>query len=1191
MQLRDYQTTFVQDLRAAFAKYRRVIGVKPTGAGKCLAKGTPVMMFDGKVKLVELIQVGDLLMGPDSAPRRVLSLARGREEMFTVTPTKGDSYTVNRSHILSLKMTNGSKKSCGIADGTILDISINDYLRATKTFKHCAKGYRVAVDFPAHPYAAQLDPYFLGMWLGDGNSAGPTITTGDPELKAFCTEYAKALDMTVTEIPNSKNSIQLRFKSGVWDSLRGRGHKTNPLRNALEHYRLVDNKHIPHRFKTASREDRLQLLAGIIDTDGYNAGKGFDLTLANENLLDDVIFVARSLGFAAFKGAISKTCVNNGVVGTYYRCSINGPVETIPCKITRKKAQPRKQIKDVLLTGLSVDSIGDGEYFGFAIDGDGRFLLGDFTVTHNTACFSYIAKGVQAKNKSVLILAHRRELLRQISAACTTWKVPHAILNADSRGMPRAPVIVGSIFTFVNRMAHYPEPDLIIIDECFPAGTLIDGKPIETISVGDDVASVNHATGSVEHRKVTRVFRSSMPEQMIQIRFSSGRLITCTFGHPFFVDGHYIPAISLERGHMVVTHDNDRSKLQELRKSHLHSSWDCKNILLKGVPAGRIQILDRGWSLQEPQAQTSPTDFRDLRGVRHEVRDHRYEPAYEVEHPVLFSTLFRCCTEADAVNPHVSYQPEACGGTHAEEQSNEGFEKQREDACVAPGQESQAADPRRQWRSARDPASCISGGPRLASRGDRAHELQETAVSIPNRHCTHGNENSNRSRWVHSPISEAASQRQKESKILAVDWVEAIKIYQPRSDGRHSEVCGQSQVYNIEVEGNHNYFANGVLVHNCHHAAIGTTWGRVVSKYQNAKILGVTATPIRLDGKGLGDSFDTMVQGPTVAELTAMGWLTPAEVYAPKHALDLRGIKISGGDYSKDQLAAAMDKPSITGDAVEHYLRICPGKQAIAFCCSIQHAEDVAAAFNMAGVKAEHVDGKMEDWERDGVLMRFARHTTKVLTSCDLINEGFDCPSIEVAILLRPTKSLGLYMQQVGRSIRPAPGKDRTIVLDHAGNSVTHGFVDDVRQWQLNTTEKKERIKAPPVSVCPKCYAIHHPAPVCPRCGHEYVTTPREVAQRDGSLEQIRNVDEVVTAMAERDMQKRYDILVNIAKHKNIEHPSQWAFNVLAGDLARKLAKDGREPGEFMINGLTPSERDRLMQIVRGTQNQVEMVL
>lgn len=383
-----------------------------------------------------------------------------------------------------------------------------------------------------------------------------------------------------------------------------------------------------------------------------------------------------------------------------------------------------------------------------------------------------------------------------------------------------------------------------------------------------------------------------------------------------------------------------------------------------------------------------------------------------------------------------------------------------------------------------------------------------------------------------------------------------------------------------------------IIVDEAHHAAIGTTWGRIISQFPKARILGVTATPLRLDGKGLADSFDHMVVGPSVAELTAMGWLSPAEVYAPKHALDLRSIKVVGGDYKNSELAEMMDKPSITGNAVEHYARMAPGKSAIAFCCSIQHAEDVAAEFKMAGIAAEHVDGKMEDFERDAALMRFQRGETKVLSSCDLISEGFDMPSIEVAILLRPTKSLGLYMQQVGRAIRPSPGKTRTLILDHAGNTAQHGFVDEPREWSLATKERKERKKSEPISVCPKCYAVHHPAPFCPRCGHEYISSPREVAQLDGQLERISGPEDIAEAFRETEYAKSYGILLGVARARSMEKAHEWAFANVAAKYARDLARAGERKVEgMMINGLTLVERDRLMQMIRGTTNQVEMVL
>lgn len=383
-----------------------------------------------------------------------------------------------------------------------------------------------------------------------------------------------------------------------------------------------------------------------------------------------------------------------------------------------------------------------------------------------------------------------------------------------------------------------------------------------------------------------------------------------------------------------------------------------------------------------------------------------------------------------------------------------------------------------------------------------------------------------------------------------------------------------------------------IIIDEAHHAALGTTWSKVINQFPKARLLGVTATPQRLDGRGLADNFDVMVEGPSVAELTAMGWLSPAEVYAPKHALDLRGVKVRGGDYVASELTAAMDKPSITGNAVEHYTRLASGKRAVVFCCSIQHAEDVAAEFRSGGYAAEHIDGGMEDWQRDAVLYRFSKGETQVLTSCDLISEGFDLPTIEVAVLLRPTKSLGLYLQQVGRAIRPMEGKARTLILDHAGNTAEHGFIDEPRTWTLDAREKKKAPeKSIPVRVCPKCYAMHAPMPVCPKCGHIYIVAGREVQQLDGELERISGPEEIAAAMAETQMQARYRILINIGKNRSMENPERWATKVMLGEYARRLAKEGRQADGYMVDGLTLEERDRFIAMLRGTENQCEMVM
>lgn len=634
MKLRGYQEDIIGKVRASFARRnKRVLLVSPTGSGKCYGKGTPILMFDGAIKAVEDIVVGDLLMGPDSQPRRVESLARGREEMFRITPVKGDPFECNRSHILCLR-------GC---EYEIVNIEVGDYLQRAQDWRDRHYGWRV-----------------------------PGILTGDlrPEL-----------------------------------------------------------------------------------------------------------------------------------------------------------------------TGFSVESLGEGDYYGFVLSGPDRMhLLGDFTVGHNTVIFSYVAAGTAKNNKRVLIIAHRRELLNQISKALKAAGVRHSVLAAGYRGIPTTPVVVASVFTLAKRLKHWPEPALIVGDEC-------------------------------------------------------------------------------------------------------------------------------------------------------------------------------------------------------------------------------------------------------------------------------------------------------------------------------------------------------------HHFTPDSTWGQVVKHFPKAFLLGVTATPERLDGKGLGLMFDDMVLGPTVAELTAQGFLSPADVYAPSTP-DLSGLHKRAGDFVTNELEGAMDKPSITGSAVSHYTKLAAGKRACVFCVSVKHAKDVAEEFRRAGYNAHHVDGSMDITERDKVIADFEKGVVQVLTSCDLISEGFDIPAIEVAILLRPTQSLALYLQQVGRAIRIHPDKTSTIILDHAGNTTRHGFIDEHREWELTngTTQRKKQGEAvPSARTCPECYAVHRPAPVCPKCGHVYQIQSRKIEQRDGDLVQVSRSHEAQEAAREADLTRRFNVLMAVGRNRRYKHPDQWAFNVICGQESARLAKQRDAVHHRLVNGLTEAERERIWKMTMGT--------
>jgi superfamily II DNA or RNA helicase len=786
--LRPYQQDIKTRVRSAFMQgTKHVLAALPTGGGKCLGRGTPVLMFDGTIKPVEKVVVGDLLMGPDSKPRTVESVCSGIEMLYDIIPIKGDSYTVNESHILSLKQTYTSSNPIYPSDkkgGNITNISVLDYLSKSKTFKHIHKGWRVGVDFENNKNELLIDSYFLGVWLGDGSSDSMAITTGDFEIERYIYDFALLNDCLIRREFNTEKSSILHLKDKIH---RGRGGSF--LMNKFKKYGLIKNKHIPHDYKTSSRENRLKLLAGIIDTDGYYSMKGFDIIQKNERLIDDIIFVSRSLGFACYKSKRIKKCYNNGVAGVYYSVSIVGDICEIPCKIERKKAAKRLQKKNHLVTGITVKKKGVGEYFGFEISGNDRlFLLGDFTVTHNTAIFSDIAAGSSHRGNSVWILVHRIELLRQAGNSLRKLGMRFGMINPNYTPAPQELIQVASVQTVVNRIGKLRPPDLIIIDE--------------------------------------------------------------------------------------------------------------------------------------------------------------------------------------------------------------------------------------------------------------AH------------HCTRKN-----------------------------------------------------------------------------------TWGKIMDNFPNAYKLGVTATPVRSDGAGLGVDaggyFEQLIEGPQTGELMDMGYLTRARVFCPGNRVDLSDVDIVAGDYDRNQVLSKIDKPTITGDAVDHYTRVCAGQPCIVFCVSIDHSIHVSEAFSAAGYRTAHVDGKMDDLTRSERFDGLENGRYQVLTTCDLVSEGTDLPNVVCGILLRPTASLGLFIQQIGRVLRPVyanlmpldtdAGRLRAIelgpkpfayILDHVGNVLAHGLPDEIRTWSLNGKTKNSRkslaASGEKINVvqCPKCYYVHPPAPFCPNiyptvCGHVYTVKSQEIKQVDGELVEI----------------------------------------------------------------------------------------
>lgn len=299
-----------------------------------------------------------------------------------------------------------------------------------------------------------------------------------------------------------------------------------------------------------------------------------------------------------------------------------------------------------------------------------------------------------------------------------------------------------------------------------------------------------------------------------------------------------------------------------------------------------------------------------------------------------------------------------------------------------------------------------------------------------------------------------------------------------------------------------------IIIDECHHAT-AATYARILEQFPRAVVLGLTATPFRSDGIGLGDTFLEVVQASTVAQLTAMGFLVPARYFGPDMP-DLRGIGRKGGDFDAEDLAARMGKPKIIGSVVENYkihaMRPTGYARGICFCVNQAHSKQVAQAFNDAGIPAAHLGDDCTRRERERILADHMAGVLQVITNVNILSEGYDSPAVELCISVRPTLSLSLWLQQIGRVLRPCPGKARAVVIDHAGNARRHGFADDEFEADLRSGVQRRQAReiAPALKTCLQCYAIVPAAePVCPCCGAAMGKPPRTIIEKDGALVEI----------------------------------------------------------------------------------------
>lgn len=300
-----------------------------------------------------------------------------------------------------------------------------------------------------------------------------------------------------------------------------------------------------------------------------------------------------------------------------------------------------------------------------------------------------------------------------------------------------------------------------------------------------------------------------------------------------------------------------------------------------------------------------------------------------------------------------------------------------------------------------------------------------------------------------------------------------------------------------------------VVVDEAHHARAGT-YSAILDRYPGVPVIGLTATPWRLDNKGLGELFEETVVASTPAALIAAGHLVPFTGYAYDIPA-LRDVKRTGADYNQHGLELVMGRSQLAGNVVEQWITHCPGRRTVVFAVSVSHSRDLVARFRAAGVRAEHLDGTTPAPLRASILARLADGSLDVVSNVNVLTEGWDLPELEVCVLARPTLSVGLYLQMVGRVMRPTSGKSVARIHDHAGCILRHGLPDDERSYELTGDPRRtaEKFKLPPIRTCQECFAVYPAArSVCPVCGMRNPVGQRapiaEVAGEAIPIEQLR---------------------------------------------------------------------------------------
>lgn len=613
--------------------------------------------------------------------------------------------------------------------------------------------------------------------------------------------------------------------------------------------------------------------------------------------------------------------------------------------------------------------------------GPGRYLCKLATGLGKTAIFTHVPR-----DGRMLILSHREELVHQPLAWYDGTGITTGVEQAAERASADAEVVSASVQTMVNRKRRYPADwfDTIIVDECFPGTIKVDGKPLNSIKNGDIIASWNSQTGQIEYKPVTHVFKRK-PSEMCVVILENGQFIPCTPNHPFYVEGvGYVPAIKLQEGFCV--------------------KRICVHNLRKANRSGRIY--------EKPMENKN--------GFFQENRKN-----------LLLTGLLKRIFQTRIERNNGENQQKVCQRKNEAKKSDEKPGSKKENVGKAEGNRSLSENSvwkrSRAYSSAAEYADCVEGSESVCGvrnphkiRGKIRNAISEL---LQGRHSNSWGNVSYRNRRRKSPLYRKKRAGQKEGVLFEHIGVARVEVREQTSDRTFGGLCPDGFVYNLEISGNHNYFADGILVHNCHHAA-AKTYRDILDYFQPRALLGFTATPNRSDRARLNDVFDEIIFDRDLLWGIKNGWLSDIECKRVNIGYDLRGVHTRQGDYAPGELAEAMEG---TADAIAEAYRTLARGATLIFAVNVHQCEEIAKRIPGAAV----VTGKTPN--RADIIERFTAGEIPCIVNCMVFSEGTDIPRVETVIIARPTQSDTLYTQMVGRGLRLYPGKERLLLVDCVG--------------------------------------------------------------------------------------------------------------------------------------------------------------